>query len=114
MSRSPNPQLLVLWQERLTRFTATDLTIVEFCRNEGISTPSFYRWRKKLVPTTTSPPPAFVPVTLSTAEQQVATVALPGGASIDLPGELSRTRLTDVFAAVIEATASQPRETDRC
>jgi len=114
MSRSPNPQLLAVWQERMTRFAASDLSVGKFCLSEGISTPSFYRWRKKLTSPSNSPLPAFVPLTFSTAEQPAATLTLPGGASIDLPDALSRTRLTDLFSSVLEATASQPREASRC
>ena len=109
MSRLPNPQLLSVWQERFTRFSATDLTVAEFCRSEGVSTPSFYRWRKIASPTS-SQSPRFVPLTLSTV--QVVTLTLPGGASIDLSGDLSRSRLTDLFSAVIEATSSEASPAD--
>ena len=104
MSRSPNPQLLFVWQERFTRFASTDLTVAEFCRREGVSTPSFYRWRKLASPPKNSAA-RFVPLTLSTV--QVATLRLPGGASIDLPGDLSCSRLSALFSAVIEATHSE-------
>ncbi len=104
MSRSPNPHFLSVWQERLLRFASTDLTVADFCRSEGVSTPSFYRWRK-IASSTSSPSPRFVPLTLDTV--QVATLMLPGGASIDLRGDLSRSQLTDLFSAVIEATHSE-------
>ncbi len=104
MSLSPNPQLLSVWQERFLRSASTNLTVAEFCRSEGVSTPSFYRWRK-LASSTSSPSPRFVPLTLDIV--QVATLTLPGGASIDLRGNLSRLRLTDLFSAVIEATHSE-------
>jgi len=104
MSRSPNPQLLSVWQERFTRFASTDLTVAEFCRSEGVSTPSFYRW-KKLASPMGSQSPRFVPLKLNTVP--VATLTLPGGASIDLPGDLSRSRLSDLFSAVIEATHTE-------
>ena len=104
MSLSPNPHLLSVWQERLLRFASTDLTVAEFCRSEGVSTPSFYRWRKLASPPS-SLSPRFVPLALSTV--QVATLTLPGGDSIDLRGDLSRLRLTDLFSAVIETTHSE-------
>ena len=65
MSRSPNPQLLSVWQERFTRFASTGLTVAEFCRSEGVSTPSFYRW-KKLASPMSSPSPRFVPLSAQT------------------------------------------------
>lgn len=112
MSRSANPHRLALWQERLMRYAATDQTVAQFCRCEGVSTPSFYRWRKKLASHAKIQPARFVPLTLSMAEQQATTLTLPGGASLDLPSELSHARLTQVLAAVIEVTKNL--ETNRC
>ena len=37
-----------LWRRRLERFEDSDLTVVEFCRVEGVSVPSFYQWRRRL------------------------------------------------------------------
>lgn len=119
MSRSSNPHRLALWQERLTRYAAMDQTVAEFCRDEGVSTPSFYQWKKKLgkQKLARQTPPPFVPLTLSNAHQPVATLTLPGGAELDLPAELSHKRLTEVLAAVIEVTqneVTQNLEADRC
>jgi hypothetical protein len=36
------------WQERLARFQRSGSSIAQFCCDEGISTPSFYVWRRKL------------------------------------------------------------------
>lgn len=36
------------WAERLERFAKSGKTAAEFCRTEGVSTPSFYRWKQKL------------------------------------------------------------------
>jgi hypothetical protein len=38
------------WRGRMTRFRRGTLTVVEFCRREGVSVPSFYAWRKRLEP----------------------------------------------------------------
>ena len=38
-----------LWRDRLARFRKSKLSVAEFCRQEGISNPSFYQWRKRLV-----------------------------------------------------------------
>ena len=37
-----------LLRDRLARFRKSKLTVAEFCRQEGISNPSFYQWRKRL------------------------------------------------------------------
>ena len=36
------------WQERFARFDRSGTSIAQFCRDEGISPPSFYIWRRKL------------------------------------------------------------------
>jgi hypothetical protein len=36
------------WRERLARFARAGTSIVQFCLDEGVSTPSFYAWRKRL------------------------------------------------------------------
>lgn len=36
------------WQSVLARAARSDLSVAEFCRREGVSTASFYTWRKRL------------------------------------------------------------------
>ena len=36
------------WEARMSRFRRGTLTVTEFCQREGVSTPSFYAWRKRL------------------------------------------------------------------
>ena len=36
------------WQERFARFDRSETSIAQFCYDEGVSTPSFYVWRRKL------------------------------------------------------------------
>jgi len=36
------------WRQRLARFGRAGTTVVEFCSREGVSTPAFYAWRKRL------------------------------------------------------------------
>lgn len=36
------------WQERLARFERSGKTITQFCLDEGISTPPFFVWRRRL------------------------------------------------------------------
>ena len=38
------------WRGRMARFRRGTLTVVEFCRREGVSVPNFYQWRKRLEP----------------------------------------------------------------
>ena len=48
MARGMRAEKVVEWQERFTRFERSGTTITQFCLDEGISTPSFFAWRRKL------------------------------------------------------------------
>ena len=48
MSRPSDPRKLAEWRERLERFSSSGLAVGPFCVREGVSTASFYNWRKKL------------------------------------------------------------------
>ena len=45
MSRDAKEQQ---WNERLARFEEAGQTVARFCQQEGVSSASFYRWRKVL------------------------------------------------------------------
>ena len=113
MPRSTDPTRRELWQARMERYRRSDLTVVDFCRREHVSTPSFYQWKKKLgnnAPVLGQPlrptKPKFVPVVVThPLPQAMPTLRLPGGASVDLPMSLEREQLTELFAACIAAAA---------
>ena len=48
MGRRRSAARKAMWQERFTRFHTSGLTAVRFCREEGVSTAAFYRWRNRL------------------------------------------------------------------
>jgi hypothetical protein len=67
------------WIDRLDRFTASDLSVVAFCRSEGVSCHAFYYWKHKLAAQAkASPdaPPRLLPVRL---------LALPSPVEVVLP-----------------------------
>jgi len=85
-----------VWRERLARFAKSTLTVREFCRQEGVSDPSFYQWRKRLRQsrgnTATVSPTGngkvdeampFVPVSISCAAS--TEVEFPNGVRIRVP-----------------------------
>ncbi len=104
MGRKPSPTAEAMWRDRLTRFRVCGLTVKEYCRQEGVSDPSFYQWRQRLdmVPkgskrvrrsgnrtrkTVKSQP--FVAVKVSSSEgvpnSGLAEVELPSGVRIRVP-----------------------------
>ena len=46
MARSSDSGKVVAWRGRIRRFGRSGMTVVRFCRKEGVSTASFYRWRR--------------------------------------------------------------------
>src|SRR5262249_57169783 len=67
MARPKDLGLEHIWRLRLRRQATSGLSIPEFCEREGVSTASFYAWRRRLTaPPVTAPsgPPLFVPIRL--------------------------------------------------
>ncbi len=67
MARPKDLGLEHTWRLRLRRQATGGLSIPEFCEREGVSTASFYAWRRRLAaPPATAPsdPPLFVPIHL--------------------------------------------------
>lgn len=84
------------WRRRLVRFRRCGQSVTAFCREEGVSTPSFYQWRKRLQSadvaesaerTPISPPSIrvaeFTPVRL--VGSPAVLVQLPGGTQVQIP-----------------------------
>jgi putative transposase len=57
----PARRTLAQWQSVVARAARSDLSIAEFCRREGVSTASFYAWRKRLGGAVAPLPPAEAP-----------------------------------------------------
>ena len=104
MGRKPSQSTEAMWRDRLARFRDCGLTVKEYCRQEGVSDPSFYQWRQRLDmvppgskrvrrsgngPTKTVNSQPFVPVKVSSSERVpnlgLAEVELPSGVLIRVP-----------------------------
>jgi hypothetical protein len=48
MGRGPRLDKEIEWRQRLARFGRAGTSVVQFCADEGVSTPSFYAWRRRL------------------------------------------------------------------
>lgn len=107
MERNVMQSTEAVWRDRLARFGKCKLTVKEFCRQEGVSDPSFYQWRKRLEKdppdskhfrrmggrsTQAEKPQPFVPVRVSSAKvltsslgSVLAEVEFPNGIRIRVP-----------------------------
>jgi transposase len=84
VGRRPDPALSALWQQRLQRFERSGLSVSAFCDREGVSTPSFYAWRRRLrsAPPTDADGPRLLPIqVLASAPVELV---LPSGAVLRL------------------------------
>ena len=95
MARRGESVKAVEWRERLNRFVAAGISVTRFCREEGVSQPSFFAWRKKLRGAGGGEP-EFAAVRVLGGE--CVSAWLPGGTRIEVPSGDER-----VIAAVVEA-----------
>lgn len=88
------------WQRLLARQRHSGLGVAEFCRQEGVSPPSFYQWRRKLTSQGARPKqPSFVAVSVVSASP--VEVVLPGGAVVRVPGGDERS-LRQILTLLLE------------
>ena len=101
MARFSDSGKAAAWRRRVRRFGRSGMTVVHFCREEGVSTASFYRWRNRLAqrrrltpnadarssPTTgLERTPVFQPIRVTGAETPIS-IQLPGGVRVEVPAE---------------------------
>ena len=91
------------WQRRMRRFERSRRSVARFCRDEQVSVPSFYQWRKKLraLAETAGQPEQLVrfrPVQLVGSSSLA--IRLPGGTQLDVP-----TADAEVLQLVIQTLA---------
>jgi hypothetical protein len=89
--RQPDPAIRQRWQQRLQRIQRSGLTVTAFCAREGVSTASFYTWRRRLQREPDPPvtdKPRIVPVRLvAPATAPLVELLLPSGCVLRLPPE---------------------------
>ena len=116
MARPKDLSLEHAWRQRLRRQTSSGLSIRSFCSREGVSTVSFYAWKRRLTtgPLPAAPePPLFIPLQLDSDLHRTDSVP-GGGVEIELP---HRVRLRfdappepDWLVRVVAALAGLPSQ----
>jgi hypothetical protein len=96
-----------IWRGRLARYRRCGQTVADFCEHEGVSTPTFYAWKRRLSgravngQATRRSTPLFVPLSLSPVAAGVR-IVLPGGAVVELPPSADERLLRTCIRAAVE------------
>jgi len=110
MGRAANEGLAWAWERRISRQRRSQVSIAEFCSQEGVSSASFYAWRRRLRGADSAGPQAslFVPVELPPPAIAAGGVRmeLPGGAVLSLPADAALELVTAAIRAVLPSTAA--------
>lgn len=98
------------WQMAIESWQSSGLSIRQFCKQEGLSEPSFYSWRKRL--TSVDVPKAnksdicrsepFIRVSLPKQDAARLEIVLSSGHTLQIPPGFDRQTLTDVLGALSE------------
>jgi transposase len=80
---SPRADARQVWVERLRRFAGSGLRVAAFCAREGVSTPSFYSWKRRLAGAAAAGP-RLLPIRLQPPAAPLE-LALPQGAVLRIP-----------------------------
>ena len=106
-----------IWRERLARYRRCAETVADFCEREGVSTPTFYAWKRRLSGRAMNGQaarrgaPLFVPLALSPVAAGVR-IVLPGGAVVELPSGADEHLLRTCIRAA--ARPADHDEADAC
>lgn len=99
------------WQMVLDTFKSSGLSIRQFCKQEGLSEPSFYAWRKRLTQVDESDadkeavcqPDPFIQVSLPTEQHGGLELVLSSGNTLRISSPADSQTLTTVLSALCEA-----------
>lgn len=124
MGRKRSQSTEAAWRDRLARFGNSGLTVKDFCRQEGVSDPSFYQWRKRLSEDQQGPqrgrqagsgigkPQPFVPVTVSSPGVPPGLAGSLACAEVELPNGI-RIRVPAMHTEVLRVAISAGNEACR-
>ena len=100
------------WQQAFQQYVESKLSVIDFCSQKGLSVPSFYQWKRKLL-ATDSPPSvnAMVPVHIipsrPTPAQQSIQIITPSGFAIRVDPSMPSNQLTQLIAAIEAASRGE-------
>jgi hypothetical protein len=97
------------WQMALETFKSSGLSVRQFCKQEGLTEPAFYTWRKKLdgggndeknqdKPKLSEP--EFIEVAIPQNNSAAVELLLASGNTLRIPGGVDAATLNTVLSAV--------------
>ena len=90
------------WRDLIARQQRGGQSVAAFCRDHGVSQPSFFSWRKRLRLHCDVPPSPFVPVQIDLssplAQPAPIEIVLPSGACVRVSHGCDRQMLETVLA----------------
>ena len=94
----------------LDTFKSSELSVRQFCQQEGLSEPSFYSWRKRLSKSQKSGDnkeqpqrDSFIQVSMPTPKSGALELVLSSGHTLRIPPDIDRAFLTGVLSAMKQA-----------
>jgi hypothetical protein len=119
MARSMSRVATSRWRERIDGWRRSNLSVAEYCRQEQLSPPSFFAWRKRLTAGAVMVAKPAKPQSAANGRGQSRFVELPPpawpalcGVQITLPGGavvmLPRDASSELLAAAIRAAMATP------
>ena len=98
------------WRMAIETWQTSELSIRQFCKDEGLSEPQFYQWRKKLTGGSMTPddhdepkPPKFIEVAIPKSNHIVVELLLTSGNIVRIPSGTDNATLSNVLSALREA-----------
>ena len=108
------------WREHVSAWQAGGSTIRAYCRQQGLSEPSFHAWRRELarrdeVAVAPAPPASrakaasitWMPVTVAPAMPPLVEVQLPTGTVLRIPADVESTTLERILTALHQVSSVQ-------
>jgi len=96
------------WQMAIETWRSSGLSIRNFCKQEGLSEPAFYSWRKRLTKSQKadqegSPPEPFIQVSLPKEKAGSFELAFASGHTLRISSDVDSQVLAGVLSALKQA-----------
>jgi len=99
------------WRDTITRWRNSDLSVRQFCKDRGLSSSSFYYWRKKLTKTKASETgrqkakkaSTFIEVSIPDGGSSTLELVLTSGNTLKISPSIDNRALSNVLSVLRES-----------